>query len=174
MKSPGGTLYHWVPLFERFNVDIALESDGHVLKRTVPIRDGQLDPDGVVYIGEGGLGVEQRTPDMSRWYLQPPGMARAVNHVQALRVTPGAIHYSAILENGEVADTHTFRPRRRGHHADPTEQIVTRPIGPPVTPREPPLTSMFQCSTSPHDGVSLLALLFVLACLLPRSRPRNP
>ena len=29
------------PLFDKYNIDIALESDGHCMKRTVPIRDGK-------------------------------------------------------------------------------------------------------------------------------------
>jgi hypothetical protein len=120
VKTPGGALYHWVPLFEQYNVDLVLESDGHVLKRTVPIREGHPDPSGVVYVGEGGLGVPQRTPRKDRWYLQPPGMSAAAHHVQALRVTPDAIYYSAVLEDGTVADTYVFRPKRRGKYAEPS------------------------------------------------------
>lgn len=124
VKSPGGALYHWVPLFEQFNVDVVLESDGHVLKRTVPIRDGQHDPSGVVYVGEGGLGVPQREPDLDRWYLAPPGMARAAHHIQALRVTPDAIYYAAILKDGTVADSYTFKPRRRGQYEEPSVESL--------------------------------------------------
>lgn len=124
VKSPGGSLYHWVPLFEQYNVDFVFESDGHVLKRTVPIRDGQYDPTGVVYLGEGGLGVPQRTPDNDRWYLQPPGMATSGHHVQALRITPDGVYYSAIGIDGEVLDTHTFRPRRRGQYSEPSVSSV--------------------------------------------------
>ena len=39
-------------------------------KRTVPIRDGKKDPTGIVYVGEGGLGVGQRKPDGNRWYIK--------------------------------------------------------------------------------------------------------
>lgn len=141
VKSPGGALYHWVPLFEQYNVDIALESDGHVLKRTLPIRDGQHDPTGVVYLGEGGLGVPQRTPE-PHWYLEPPGMAMAANHVQAIRVTPQALYYAAILEDGELADTYTVEPKRVGKYVAPgvaamrqvgpnqLEVVFTRPVRP--------------------------------------------
>ena len=31
---------HFCPLFDKYNIDIA-ESDGHCMKRTVPIRDGK-------------------------------------------------------------------------------------------------------------------------------------
>ena len=76
---------HWVPLFEQFDVDLVCEADHHSLKRTVPIRDDQHDPErGVIYIGDGGMGVPQRTPDPTRWYLQPPGFTRAVHHVHLL------------------------------------------------------------------------------------------
>jgi len=41
VKSPGEALEHWVPLFERFDVDLVCESDGHALKRTRPMRGGE-------------------------------------------------------------------------------------------------------------------------------------
>ena len=88
VKSPGAGLLSWVPLFERYHVDLVCESDGHVVKRTVPIRDRKPDPSGVVYIGEGGLGVPQRTPKKERWFLQEPGMADAAHHVFV--ITAGA------------------------------------------------------------------------------------
>ena len=71
VKVPSGALTNWVPLFEEYQIDLACEADGHVIKRTAPIRDMKIDPAGVVYIGEGGLGVGQRTPKTHRWYLQP-------------------------------------------------------------------------------------------------------
>ena len=54
---------HFCPLFDKYHIDIALESDGHCMKRTAPIRHGKKDPTGIVYVGEGGLGVGQR----KRW-----------------------------------------------------------------------------------------------------------
>jgi len=84
VKSPGAAKSTWVPLFEHFDVDLVLESDGHVVKRTVPIRDERHDPTGVTYIGEGGLGVPQRSPDEDRWYLKAPGMSGRGHHVTLL------------------------------------------------------------------------------------------
>ena len=88
VKTPGAAKTTWVPLFERFDVDLVLESDGHVIKRTVPIRNEKADPTGVTYIGEGGLGVPQRTPDSSRWYLKPPGMSASGHHLTLLDFSP--------------------------------------------------------------------------------------
>ena len=81
VKAPGTALYSWVPLFEKYHIDMACESDGHVVKRTVPIRGNVEDKTGVVYIGEGGLGVGQRKPKVDRWYLKPPGMCTAASHI---------------------------------------------------------------------------------------------
>ena len=119
VKSPGAARQHWVPLFEKYNVDLVCESDGHVLKRTVPIREGEQAEDGIVYVGEGGLGVKQRTPD-DRWYLQAPGMTMSVHHVQLLSFGPDELDYEAIKIDGSVADSATF-DKRREQPADPIE-----------------------------------------------------
>lgn len=111
VKSPSAALEFWVPLFERYDVDVVLESDGHVLKRTVPIRDGRHDPTGIVYVGEGGLGVPQREPG-DAWYLQPPGMATSAHHVQLFSFSPDELKYEAIAMDGAIEDTYVFEPRR--------------------------------------------------------------
>jgi len=89
VKDPAAMKPHWVPLFERYDLDLALESDGHSVKRTVPIRAEAQDPTGVVYIGEGGLGVPQRDPKTERWFLQEPGMSGKAHHVVLLKFGEG-------------------------------------------------------------------------------------
>lgn len=98
---------NWVPLFERFDVDLVCESHDHALKRTLPIRSHAPDPkNGIIYIGDGGLGVPQRTPDTSRWWLQEPGFARPTHHVH-------------LLEFGE-----TLRVRAIGMEAESLDDFV--------------------------------------------------
>ncbi|MBK8977264.1 MAG: metallophosphoesterase family protein [Planctomycetes bacterium] len=112
VKTPGRAKSHWQPLFDEFGVRLALESDGHVLKRTVPIRgDARDDEHGVVYLGEGGLGVAQRTPEAERWYLQPPGMSRSAHHVWIVAFGPDGIAVEAIGVDGERLDTARIPPR---------------------------------------------------------------
>ena len=112
VKTPSTALQSWVPLFEQYNVDLVCEADGHNIKRTVPIRDGKHDETGVVYIGEGGLGVGQRTPKTERWFLQPPGMADQGSHVFVLTFAEEAISGKCVLLGGDVRDT--FRRPVRG------------------------------------------------------------
>lgn len=108
---------HWVPLFEEHRVDLVLESDHHSLKRTLPIYQERHDPErGIVYIGDGGLGVPQRDPDPSRWYLQSPGMTSNGHHVHLLDVSAETIRGEAIGLDGAVLDRFELRPP--GHRAE--------------------------------------------------------
>lgn len=103
----------WTPLFDQYNLDLALESDGHLLKRTMPIRNFAPAEDGVVYIGEGGLGVPQRVPIENLWFIEEPGYAVTANHVWLLDISPDSLHMKAIGINQEVVDEYTMYPRNR-------------------------------------------------------------
>ena len=105
VKEPSTALQSWVPLFEKYNVDLVCESDGHNIKRTVPIRGGKADESGVVYIGEGGLGVPQRTPKTDRWFLESPGMADQGHHVFVLTFEEDKLKGKCILLGGKIRDT---------------------------------------------------------------------
>lgn len=61
----------WVPLFEQYGVNLVLESHTHITKWTYPVvkngagTDFELDPNGIVYIGEGQWGAPHRALDFS-------------------------------------------------------------------------------------------------------------
>jgi acid phosphatase type 7 len=101
----------WVPIFEKHNIDLALESDGHILKRTVPIRNNRYDESGIIYIGEGGLGVPQRVADSTRWFIQPPGFAMSAHNVHKLSIFKDSISVKAIGMEGQILDKFVIRPR---------------------------------------------------------------
>lgn len=112
VKKPGEGRQAWVPLFEKYNVDLALESDGHNLKRTVPIRNEKHDPTGVVYVGEGGLGVSQRSPDQKLWYVRPPGMSGKGHHVFLLDFSADKLRSRVLRLEGGVTDDYTLNVRQ--------------------------------------------------------------
>ena len=122
VKNPWTNLTHWVPLFEEHNVDLVCEGDGHNIKRTPPIRDQRIDPTGVVYIGEGGLGVEQRSPKEGRWYLQEPHAKLGQgHHVQVLTFDREVLIYRVVLLGGEVFDEHKLLARSPKTAAKPSD-----------------------------------------------------
>lgn len=103
----------WTPLFDQYNLDLVLESDGHVLKRTMPIRNFQPSEDGVVYIGEGGMGVPQRVPIENLWFVQEPGFSASAHHVWLLDISSDSLYMEAISIERNVIDNHTIFPRNR-------------------------------------------------------------
>lgn len=106
---------HWVPLFEKYNLDLACESHDHALKRTLPIRDGKPDPEnGIVYIGDGGLGVPQRKPEPGRWWFQGDGFAIAAHHCHLLEIGKEDFRVRAFGMDGGVLDDFRLQPRK-GH-----------------------------------------------------------
>ncbi|HEY2811271.1 MAG TPA: metallophosphoesterase family protein [Rhabdochlamydiaceae bacterium] len=59
----------WGPLFERYHLQCALEHHNHAYKRTYPLKAGKVDPDGLVYMGDGSWGVKPRGVSL-REYLE--------------------------------------------------------------------------------------------------------
>lgn len=63
---------NWTPVFEQFHLTAAFENHDHCYKRTFPIKNGQIDRTGVIYLGDGAWGVERpRRPRrlLQKWYL---------------------------------------------------------------------------------------------------------
>ncbi len=93
----------WVPLFERFGVDLAFEHHDHAYKRTVAIRGGRPSADGIVYFGDGAWGVKPHAvhDPASTWYL---AQARSVNHILAVTLDGPSMRVQALDRDGKVID----------------------------------------------------------------------
>jgi len=115
VKKSGRAKKHWVPLFEKYGVDLVFESDGHTLKRTVPIfQEKRNDKKGIVYLGEGGLGVNLRKQKMQdKWYFQSPGYAKSAYHFFSLDVSRKKLKVDVISPtNLKILDSLSFNPRK--------------------------------------------------------------
>jgi hypothetical protein len=108
-----GNREHWVPLFERHEVDVVLEHHDHTFKRTHPMRGGHIDRDGIVYLGDGSWG-QLRAPNSpeSRPYLAASGQSY---HVSLHRLEGEQRYHMALEESGRIVDVCTThkRPRHR-------------------------------------------------------------
>lgn len=95
---------NWVPLFEKFGVNAIFEHHDHAYKRTWPILNGKPDPKGVLYLGDGGWGVEKpRKPrkPADTWYLAKSASSRNVIFVT---VHGHERHFIAINDDGQIID----------------------------------------------------------------------
>lgn len=99
---------HWVPLFEQYNLDVAFEHHDHAYKRSVLIRNGQEDPTGVLYLGDGGYGVSNpRKPDgpNERWYIA--NSAQKTNFIVGTLYPNGERIFQAVDSEGNIFDEFT-------------------------------------------------------------------
>lgn len=87
---------YWTPLFEEFSLTAAFEHHDHTYKRTYRLRDGQIDPHGVLYLGDGAWGIaEPRAPklDQTHWYL---AHAEAMRHFILVTISPDHVDFEAV------------------------------------------------------------------------------
>ncbi len=62
---------HWVPLFDKYGIHAVFEHHDHAYKRTVLLKEGKENPQGILYIGDGAWGIEQgrNAKTSETWYL---------------------------------------------------------------------------------------------------------
>ncbi|MBA3602588.1 MAG: metallophosphoesterase family protein [Parachlamydiaceae bacterium] len=99
---------HWVPLFDKYNLHAAFEHHDHAYKRTVLLKGGKEDPSGVLYIGDGGWGIEEgRNPRTTKaWYLAKIAPAR---HFILVTLDEDKKVFEAIDSKGVLIDSYTLR-----------------------------------------------------------------
>ena len=107
----GGNRKHWVPLFDKHNVDIVLEHHDHAFKRTHPLKDGLVDPNGILYLGDGSWG-KIRAPEGpdKRPYL---AAASQSHHLSLHRLEGEQRFHLAIREDGKIIDVCTSKKKAR-------------------------------------------------------------
>lgn len=94
---------HWVPLFEKYHVPFAFEHHNHTFKRTHPIKEGKIDPEGVTYLGDGSWGVPPRQVKSPKelWYL---AKSASINSCYFVTLTEEKCLIEAKDSQGEVID----------------------------------------------------------------------
>lgn len=97
---------HWLPLFDRFDVDIAFENHDHTFKRTFPLRGNQIDEaEGTIYLGDGCWGRSPRSTREERWYLD---RAEKRAHIWIVDYAPDRLQLRAMDSQGQVFDQIVF------------------------------------------------------------------
>ncbi|MFO0947859.1 MAG: metallophosphoesterase family protein [Planctomycetota bacterium] len=109
---------HWVPLFERYNVDVVLEHHDHAFKRTHPLMDGRVDANGIIYLGDGSWGKLRRPdPPEKRSYLAATDESY---HLTVHRIEGDQRFHVALSDAGKVVDVCTTTKRSNMSHGKVT------------------------------------------------------
>ena len=95
---------YWCPLFDAYGLSLAFENHNHAYKRTYPIRNNQVDPNGIIYLGDGCWGVTPRKTNAA-WYLEK---RESKNHVYLIEMSEEKTHIEAIDLFGHPFDELTL------------------------------------------------------------------
>lgn len=101
-KTSAAIRKFWVPLFEKYHLDIAFENHDHLYKRTYPLLKGRLNPNGVIYMGDGSWGVEQ--PRQVRRGLSYLAKASSSRHFIVVTLQEKERYIQAIDSQGNILD----------------------------------------------------------------------
>lgn len=95
---------HWVPIFDEGHLTAAFEHHDHDYKRTYPLKNNRIDPDGVIYLGDGAWGVDEPRQvkyASQKWYLEK---TMSIRHFIAVEIQPEHCNFKAISSKGAMID----------------------------------------------------------------------
>jgi hypothetical protein len=99
---------NWSPLFEAHKITAAFEHHDHTYKRTHPMKGGKMDPTGIIYLGDGGWGVDKARIPRRASFLAKTAPER---HFIAVTINEKMAEVSAINSCGVTFD-HFFLPSK--------------------------------------------------------------
>lgn len=93
----------WIPVFEKYGLDIAFENHDHMHKRTYLMRDSMpVESKGVLYLGDGSWGRSPRfVNEENIWYLKK---VTSNNHFWLADLESGVADIKAIDSDGKLFD----------------------------------------------------------------------
>lgn len=105
----------WLPLFDQYHLTAAFEHHDGALKRTWPLKNGQIDSLGTTYLGDGAFApANQIFPFQA--YLNRH-FAKTIGYVQffwLVDVFRDKIVYKAVSEKGKILDVFESQIQKRG------------------------------------------------------------
>lgn len=92
----------WVPLFEKYGLNVAFENHEHAYKRTYPIKEGKRNPAGILYLGDGAWGMEEPRKPKEAWYLAKTAQE---SHIHVVTLSEEGAFHEAINREGKLIDS---------------------------------------------------------------------
>lgn len=161
-------ILQWATLFNKFNVQLVMESDAHVAKTTWPIRPGigpdsdqgfvRDDKNGTVYIGEGGWGAPLRAADDPKKWTRNYGRFNQFKwiFVDQYKIEVRTIKTEGSTRVAEVAHNNIFEPPYGLVIWNPDQGDVVRILN-PNAPAPVPNKPVAGVNTTPSNNTSAAA-----------------
>jgi hypothetical protein len=115
----------WAPLFEEAKLTAAFEHHDHTLKRSHPIKKMKIDDEGIVYLGDGSMGLRKaRVPHHPKpWFI---ASAQAAQAVWKTTLTKEGAAFEALDPNSCSLDTYKVS-RKKPIPAPASKKIIADP-----------------------------------------------
>ncbi|THF73731.1 purple acid phosphatase family protein [Cohnella fermenti] len=106
-------LERWVPLFDKYGVDLVLQGHNHEYSRSYSIKDGEIVPDGkgTVYVVPNASGTKLNEKKEDQFY-HLVHFQNGKPMFAGIRVTGQALTYQAYDADGKLLDEFTLEARR--------------------------------------------------------------
>ncbi len=101
-SRPTNVRTRWSPLFEEYGVKLAFEHHNHAFKRTYPMLEGQINPLGIVYVGDGCWGAPSRKVTENLFYLEKSGSTSCFS---LLSISKDSLQIDVFNNENELIDT---------------------------------------------------------------------
>lgn len=114
---------YWTSLFESGGIQVAFEHHDHAYKRTAPLLQNKIDPKGVVYLGDGGWGVEN--PRKMQGFIKPFYLEKAIpmRHFLVVDLNEKALKVSAVTDKGIVFDEYSNLQEEKDSETEGTKGL---------------------------------------------------
>lgn len=99
---------HWQGIFDTYGLTVAFEHHDQALKRTKRLRNGQVDPQGTLYLGDGGFSPERQMPPLKGYFDSRITKTKGqLPFFWLIDIAPDHLHYRAISLDHRLIDTYT-------------------------------------------------------------------
>lgn len=104
--------HNWVPIFDKNGMHLVFEHHDHAYKRTHPLRNNKINPEGIVYMGDGAWSVDKARSKLLS--IKPPYLAHFAASRHFISVTihqSGLRHIRSISDEGKLLDEYKQYPQ---------------------------------------------------------------
>jgi len=103
---------YWIPYFESGGIQTVFEHHDHAYKRTHPLLRNQIDPTGIIYLGDGAWGVKRpRKPRNGRHKRPYIAKFSAERHFIGVTVQNELQTFMSITSEGKVLDKYVRKAK---------------------------------------------------------------
>ena len=98
---------YWVPIFEKYQLQVAFEHHDHAYKRTYPLLNHKPHPEGILYLGDGAWGIKNPRRPKSTRKLSYVAKTASIRHFIVVTLYKDQEFFTILDAQGRLVDQYT-------------------------------------------------------------------